>query len=112
MMLAHRRKWNVAHQHHLVMVDVKGTAKVFSRIFVHTFEKLGPHFGHAARRVLQTFTIGVLADRDEELAYGGLGPRQINTQTCCGSISHKCWTIRPVRTVSTVVTDPTVLPAP
>ena len=85
---------------------------MFSRIFVHTFEKLGPHFGHAARCVLQTFTIGVLADGDEELTYGGLGTGQINTQTCRGGISHKRWTIRPVHTVSTVVTDPTALPAP
>lgn len=71
------------------MVDVKRPAKVLSRIFVHTLEQFGPHFGHPAGCVLQTLTIGVLADGDEELTYGGLGSRQINTQTCCGSISHK-----------------------
>ena len=61
---------NVAHQHHLVVVRLERDDEVTGRVLVQSAEHLGVHLGDAARRAQQTVAVGILADRDQDLAHG------------------------------------------
>ena len=47
-------------------------------IGVQAAEQLGIHAGHAGRRFAETLAIGILADRQQDLADGSFDPRQID----------------------------------
>ena len=74
---------------HLVVLDVEGLREHFCGVERQPREELAVGPRDARRCLLQTLTIGVLADGDEQLAHRGLGPWLVDHATwlLCG---HRC----------------------
>ena len=72
--LAHRPHLDVLDQHQLVVADVERGREDLARVLVHAGQQLGVRLGDAARGVTQPVAVGVLADRDQQLADRRLGP--------------------------------------
>ena len=73
--LAHRPDLDVLDQHQLVVADVEGGGEDLARVLVHAGQQLGVRLGDPARGVPQAVAVRVLADREQQLADRGLGPR-------------------------------------
>ena len=72
--LARRVERDVLDQHELAVVLVEGRLENLVRVDVQAAEDLGERARHPGRRGLQALTVGVLADREQQLADGRLGP--------------------------------------
>ena len=60
------------------MVLVEGRLEHVVGVDVQPAEDLGVGLGDPARGLLQPLTVGVLADREQQLAHGRLGPGQVD----------------------------------
>ena len=78
--LAERVQRDVAHQHHLVVIGLERDDEMARGIFVQTAADLGVHLGDPLRRAQQPVAVGVLADREEDLAHGLLDPREVDAR--------------------------------
>ena len=69
MVLAHRVERDVAHHHHLVVLRFERDDEVARRILVQAAADLGVHLGDTLGvRPKQAVAVGILADREQDLA--------------------------------------------
>ena len=64
------------------------TTRWLRRILVQPAEDLGVHLGDAPRRAQQAVAVGILADRDEDLAHGLLDPGEIDAFGTASSVTR------------------------
>ena len=88
-MLAERVQRDVPHQHHLVVVRLERDDQMLRRVFVQPTAHLGVHLGNTARSTQQAVAVGILADREQDLAYGLLQPVDVDTRVDVGHV-YRC----------------------
>ena len=77
-MLAARHHLDVAHQHHLVVLGLERGGEHLLGVDPQAGEELSVGSGDPCRRSAQTVTVGILADRDQDLPYGLLDPVEVD----------------------------------
>ena len=79
--LTHRRERDVADQHDFVVVRFERCREMLRRVLTRPCDDLREHTGDSSRGRLQTVAIGILPDRDEQLAHRRSGSIGIYTST-------------------------------
>jgi len=79
-MLAGGGEGDVTKDNHLLVAFVKGDTEVAPGVFTESGKELGVGRGDAGGSTLQAFAVGVFADGEEDLADGGLDPREVDDQ--------------------------------
>src|SRR5687767_12148955 len=77
-MLAEGGKGDVAQHDHLLVPLAKRRLKMLLRVFAQTGEELCVRLGDAMRGALQSLSIGVFADGDQDLAHRRLDARLVD----------------------------------
>ncbi len=76
--LTGRVERDVLHQHHLRVGNVEGRTQNLAGILVQTREEFRVGTRHTSRSLLQTVTVRVLTNREQNLADGSLNTRLVN----------------------------------
>ena len=103
--LAGRVDLDVLDQHHLVVAEVEGRRQDVLGPLPQPGEDLLVRTGHPGRRLPQSLAVRVLADRDQQLAHGVLGPLLVELADRALAVQrhrvgHRClapWTTRSVQ---------------
>src|SRR6266536_198271 len=77
-MLAEAEDLDVAHQHQLVVVGDEGGGQHLGRLDPQAGEELGIALRDPGRGTPESVPVGVLADRDQDLAYRVLDPLEVD----------------------------------
>src|SRR5215472_13327877 len=78
MVLAGAVNLDIAHQHHLVVISVEYGAEDFLRMLPHSGKLFGIGAGDPAGSAAEPVAVGILADRDEDLAHRTLDTVEIH----------------------------------
>ena len=69
---------DVAHEHHLVVTNIEGRRQHIFGTHAKPTEELVVSARHACGGIAQSFTVRILADRNEQLTYRCLGTWKIH----------------------------------
>ena len=78
MMFAQRVELDVAQQHDLIIALAKHRLEMPPRIILQSGHQLGVSASDAIGRLEQSLAVGILADRQEDVAHGFLDAREID----------------------------------
>ena len=76
--LTHAVESDVTHEYQLVVIFREDFLQVPSRLGMQAGEQLSVHSGDSARRIEQSFTVRIFADRRQNFSNSTLDPRQVN----------------------------------